>query len=81
MLKDAVTVVAPKRDFCWINQSGNPGMATAGSGDVLSGMLAGVLALYPETPVEEKIRFYAALGVLLHGRAVIRRSMKKARTA
>lgn len=71
VLKDAVTVVAdPKRDFCWINQSGNPGMATAGSGDVLSGILAGVLCAFrsdPENTVE--LAKQAAFGVFLHGLA------------
>ena len=47
----------------YINSSGNPGMATAGSGDVLAGMLTGLLAQgYP--PLEA-----AVLGVYLHGRA------------
>ena len=71
VLKDAVTVVAdPKRDFCWINQSGNPGMATAGSGDVLSGILAGVLCAFrsdPENTVD--LAKQAAFGVFLHGLA------------
>lgn len=66
-----MTVVAdPKRDFCWINQSGNPGMATAGSGDVLSGILAGVLCAFrsdPENTVD--LAKQAAFGVFLHGLA------------
>lgn len=42
---------------------GNPGMATAGSGDVLSGLLAGLLA--QGLPVEQA----ALLGCFLHGKA------------
>ncbi|MCH8512574.1 MAG: NAD(P)H-hydrate dehydratase [Kiritimatiellae bacterium] len=47
----------------WLNLNGNPGMATGGSGDVLAGMLAGLLGrgLPPETAVPA--------AVYLHGRA------------
>ena len=46
-----------------VNSSGNSGMATAGSGDVLTGLIAGFLAqgLQPEGA--------ACLGVYIHGRA------------
>lgn len=47
----------------YVNSSGNPGMATAGSGDVLSGMIAGLMA-QGYSPVEA-----ALMGVYLHGRA------------
>ena len=46
-----------------MNTTGNPGMATAGSGDVLSGMVTGLLAQGYE-PLQA-----ALLGVYLHGRA------------
>ena len=45
----------------WINSSGNAGMATAGSGDVLTGMLTGLRA-QGYSAVEA-----ACLGVFLHG--------------
>lgn len=48
VLKDAGTVTAGCRDEIYINMSGNAGMAAAGSGDVLSGMLAGVFCMISE---------------------------------
>ena len=47
----------------YVNMSGNPGMATAGSGDVLTGMILGLLARGYD-PLSA-----ARLGVFLHGRA------------
>ena len=47
----------------YVNSSGNPGMATAGSGDVLSGMITGLLA-QGYSPLQA-----ALMGVYLHGRA------------
>ena len=60
--KDARTVVSDGVE-CYINLSGNNGMATGGSGDVLSGIIGGLLGQGMEP-------FSAAkLGVFLHGLA------------
>ncbi|MCR4337932.1 MAG: NAD(P)H-hydrate dehydratase [Candidatus Omnitrophica bacterium] len=63
VLKGHHTVVASDDDRCEVNRTGNVGMATAGSGDVLTGMIAAFLAQGIE-PFEA-----AKLGVALHGRA------------
>ena len=70
VLKDACTVTAAPDGTAWISLAGNPGMATAGSGDVLSGILAGVQAMFlHEGSVLSKTGIHAALGVMLHGAA------------
>lgn len=42
--KDARTIVSKRGKLTYLNSSGNDGMATAGSGDVLTGIIAGLLA-------------------------------------
>lgn len=63
VLKDARTVTALPHGMTWVNLSGNNGMATGGSGDVLTGVIAGLIAqgLKPELA--------APLGVYIHGLA------------
>lgn len=63
VLKGAGSVCAASDQTWAINTSGNPGMASAGMGDVLSGMLAALLA----QGVEAKAALQA--GVYLHGAA------------
>lgn len=63
VLKGAGTVVALPGGRAWIDPGGNPALATAGSGDVLTGVIAGLLA--QGVPPGEA----AALGVHLHRRA------------
>lgn len=65
ILKGGPTVVASQTKL-WVNSSGNPGMATGGMGDVLSGVLAALIALAPRGTSLETI---AQLGVYLHGKA------------
>lgn len=63
ILKGAHTCIASPDGNCYFNSTGNPGMATAGSGDVLSGMITSFLAQGYD-PLEASI-----LGVYLHGLA------------
>jgi NAD(P)H-hydrate epimerase len=66
VLKGHHTLVVSPQGRVWVNPTGNPGMATAGSGDVLSGMIAGLIAQhYPEHPLETIL----AAAVFLHGYA------------
>ena len=44
VLKDFRTITALPYSSVFVNLSGNSGMATAGSGDVLSGIIGGLLA-------------------------------------
>lgn len=63
VLKGAYTAVCTPEGNVYFNSTGNPGMATAGSGDVLTGIILGLLAegIEPETA--------AVAGVFLHGAA------------
>jgi len=61
VLKGARSIIAAADGGLWINPSGNPGMASGGMGDALSGILGGLLA-QGLTPPEA-----ACLGVYLHG--------------
>ena len=63
VLKDAATVVASREGGIYINTSGTSAMAKAGSGDVLTGIIAGLLGLGMDETES------ARLGVYIHGRA------------
>lgn len=63
VLKGAHTLIASGSDGIFMNMSGNAGMATAGSGDVLTGVVGALLAA-GMTPFES-----AAAGVNIHGLA------------
>lgn len=63
VLKDSISVVAAKDGPVYINSSGCSAMAKAGSGDVLTGVIAGLIAL---GLAEDEA---ASLGVWIHGLA------------
>jgi NAD(P)H-hydrate epimerase len=63
VLKGVPTIIAGSDGKAFINSTGNPGMATGGTGDVLTGMIAGFLSQGMK-PVQASI-----LGVYTHGLA------------
>jgi len=63
VLKGHRTLVAEPGGQVWVNPTGNPGMATGGSGDVLTGVLSGLLC-QGLSPLESCL-----LGVYMHGLA------------
>lgn len=63
VLKDARTLVAKEHRNTYLNLSGNAAIAKAGSGDVLAGVIVGILAQQCEPYTS------ACLGVFLHGLA------------
>jgi NAD(P)H-hydrate epimerase len=64
VLKGHRTLIAAQDGTVWVNPTGNPGMATGGTGDILTGMVAGLMAQHPTQALEA-----AALAVYLHGLA------------
>lgn len=63
VMKDARTLVAKEHEHTYLNLSGNAAMAKAGSGDVLAGVIVGILAQQCDVYTS------ACLGVFLHGLA------------
>ena len=63
VLKGVPTVIASGDGAVWVNSTGNPGMATGGMGDVLTGVVAGLMAQ------QSSSHDAAVLGVYLHGLA------------
>jgi hydroxyethylthiazole kinase-like uncharacterized protein yjeF len=64
VLKGHRTLIAAPDGTVWVNSTGNPGMATGGTGDILTGIVAGLMAQHPQHALEA-----AALAVYLHGLA------------
>jgi ADP-dependent NAD(P)H-hydrate dehydratase / NAD(P)H-hydrate epimerase len=65
ILKGFHTILATPEGQAYVNTTGNPGMATGGTGDVLTGMLAGLTAEFGTKNWEHVL----GLGVYLHGLA------------
>ena len=63
ILKGAYTAVLSPEGNCWFNVTGNPGMATGGCGDVLTGVLLALLAQGYDADTAAK------MGVCVHGMA------------
>ena len=62
VLKGHRTLVVQPDGETWVNLTGNPGMATGGTGDILTGMVAGMIAQHPKDPL-----MAACAAVYLHG--------------
>jgi len=64
VLKGWRTLIALPDETVWVNPNGNPGMATGGTGDVLTGITAGLLAQFPG-----EVKRAVCTAVYLHGLA------------
>jgi len=64
VLKGDRTIIASPDGQAWVNPTGNPGMATGGTGDILTGIVAGILAQNPHRAFESVLA-----AVFLHGLA------------
>jgi hydroxyethylthiazole kinase-like uncharacterized protein yjeF len=64
VLKGQRTLIALPDGTVWVNTTGNPGMATGGTGDILTGMVAGMVAQNPARVLES-----VTAAVHLHGLA------------
>lgn len=72
VLKGNRTLVVQPDGEAWVNTTGNPGMSTGGTGDILTGMVAGMIAQHPKD-----VLLAVCAAVHLHGLAgdVIRESV------
>jgi hydroxyethylthiazole kinase-like uncharacterized protein yjeF len=64
VLKGHRTLVVQPNGEAWVNMTGNPGMSTGGTGDILTGMVAGMIAQNPDAA-----RLAVMAAVHLHGLA------------
>jgi NAD(P)H-hydrate epimerase len=64
VLKGERTLIAFADGRVWINPTGTPAMGTGGTGDILTGLIAGLLGQFPKEP-----ELAIAAAVYLHGLA------------
>jgi NAD(P)H-hydrate epimerase len=64
VLKGEATLIGFPDGRVWVNPTGSPAMATGGTGDILTGMVSGLLGQFPDDPDRA-----VAGAVYLHGRA------------
>lgn len=64
VLKGYRTLVVQPNGEAWVNTTGNPGMSTGGTGDILTGMIAGMIAQHPND-----VMLAVSAAVHLHGLA------------
>jgi NAD(P)H-hydrate epimerase len=64
VLKGHRTLIVAPDGTAWVNPTGNPGMATGGTGDILTGIIAAMVAQNPERVFEAVVA-----AVFLHGLA------------
>lgn len=69
VLKGHRTLVVQPDGQAWVNTSGNPGMATGGTGDILTGMVAAMLAQEKRSQNPESALLAVCAAVHLHGLA------------
>lgn len=62
VLKGQRTLIALPDGFVWVNPTGSPAMAKGGSGDVLTGLIAGLIAQHPK-----EVALAVCAAVYLHG--------------
>ena len=73
VLKDCDTLIVDSTGKTYVNIGGNPGLAKGGSGDVLAGIIAGLMA--------QKLENAPACGVFLHSKAAQMSSKRKSQYA
>jgi NAD(P)H-hydrate epimerase len=64
VLKGNRTIIALPDGTAWVNPTGNPGMATGGTGDILTGMMAGIIG-----QMQNEVPRAVTAAVYMHGQA------------